>query len=121
MSNLPRNPRTTALGTSHEEASLALQRWIWSCLGAGWDPTRPTNTVWSHDDNQQAMARGWMISQPPGSPHLDLYSLDRYKTPPAIMKTLIAGAPIDSLCAKAVATLSAQRLAHPDIKFNYME
>lgn len=119
MSAMPKPPRTD--GEDHEKAAVALQRWIWSGLAAGWNPAASGEASgrWTLEDNQEAMPRGWMISNPPNSEHLDLFSLRRGQSANDIMKTLIKGAPVDPLCAKAVAVLSAQRLKHTHINFAF--
>ena len=118
MRVMPIPPGTTK--ADHEEVSHALQRWLWSCLAAGWNPAQPESHVWSHDENQQAMSLGWMISQPPGSQHVDLFSLRPAIPACEIMDTLIRAAPVDPLAARAVAVLTAQRLKHPNVKFNFL-
>lgn len=105
-------------GLEHELAADALQRWLWGCIAAGWDPTLKDNPQWSHDDNIEAQSLGWMIAQPPGSKHLDLFSLRRL-SPYQTMQHIVSMAPVSPLCAKAVMVLSAQRLEHPNIKFNF--
>lgn len=32
----------------------ALQKWLWQCVAAGWDPTGGVDSHWSHDDNKAA-------------------------------------------------------------------
>lgn len=79
----------------------------------------PCDARWSHDDNTEAMALGWMIAQPPGSEHLDLFSLKQDRTARMFMDEIVRLAPIHPLCARAVVILSAQRIKHPNIKFNF--
>ena len=117
MRPMPIPPRTEAL--KHEAAVAALQRWLWACVAAGWDPTSPTNGRWSHEDNMEAMQHGWMISQPPSSEHLDLFSLKRYVKPAQIMQEIVSLAPIYPVCARAVITLTAQKLKYPNIEFAF--
>lgn len=117
MRPMPIPPRTEAL--EHEAAVAALQRWLWACVAAGWDPTSPTSGRWSHDDNMEAMQHGWMISQPPSSEHLDLFSLKRDVKPAQIMQEIVSLAPIHPVCARAVITLTAQKLKYPNIKFAF--
>lgn len=117
MRHMPNPPRTEAL--EHEAAVAALQRWLWACVAAGWDPTSPNSGRWSHDDNVEAMQQGWMISQPPGSEHLDLFSLKRGVKPAQIMQEIVSLAPIHPVCARAVITLTAQKLKYPNIKFAF--
>lgn len=104
-------------------ATAALQKWLWTCLAAGWDPTDPatTSTSWSHDDNMEASRRGWMIAQPPGNniQHVDLFSLKRGTFAHSIMEQIIKGASVDPLCAKAVTVLSAQKLRFPNQRFAF--
>lgn len=103
---------------SHEVAAEALQRWLWSCVAAGWDPSLRENPRWTHEDNNEAQKLGWMIAQPPGSGHLDLFSLGRL-SPADLMRHIVSMAPHLPLCAKAVMVLSAQRLENPNIRFNF--
>lgn len=62
-----------------------------------------------------------MIAKPPNSPFYELFSLYPNIHPVIIMKKIVSAAPIDPICAKAVAILGAQRLTHPQIKFAYAE
>jgi hypothetical protein len=117
MRTMPNPPRTKAL--AHEEAVAALQRWLWACVAAGWDPMNPANGRWSHDDNVEAMQYGWMIAQPPSSEHLDLFSLKRGVEPAQIMQEIISLAPVHPVCARAVVALAAQKMKYPDIKFAF--
>lgn len=119
MRIMPNPPRTE--GLDHEKAVDALQKWLWACLAAGWEPTNPSGGErWSHDDNMTAMSRGWMISQPPGSPFLDLFSLYKNgKSPYELMQDIARMAFIDPLCAKAVIALTGQKLLYPDVKFAF--
>lgn len=117
MRPMPITPRTEAL--EHEAAVATLQRLLWACVAAGWYPTSPTSGRWSHDDNMEAMQHGWMIFQPPNSRHLDLFSLNRDARPAQIMQEIISLAPIHPVCARAVITLTAQKLKYPNIKFAF--
>ena len=117
MRTMPNSPRTE--GLDHEVAVAALQKWLWACVAAGWDPTNPASGRWSHDDNMEAMQHGWMISQPPSSEHLDLFSLKRDVKPAQIMQEIVSLAPIHPVCARAVITLTAQKLKYPNIKFAF--
>lgn len=114
MRTMPNPPRT-----EHEAAVAALQKWLWACVAAGWDPTTPASGRWSHDDNIEAMQLGWMISQPPGSEHLDLFSLKQGIKPAQLMQQIVSLAPIHPVCARAVIALSAQKLKYPNIKFAF--
>ena len=114
MRTMPNPPRT-----EHEAAVAALQKWLWACVAAGWDPTTPASGRWSHDDNIEAMQLGWMISQPPGSEHLDLFSLKQGIKPAQLMQQIAELAPINPICARAVVALSAQKLKFPHIKFAF--
>lgn len=114
MRTMPSPPRT-----EHEAAVAALQKWLWACFAAGWDPTSPASGRWSHDDNMEAMQLGWMISQPPGSEHLDLFSLKQGIKPAQLMQQIVSLAPIHPVCARAVIALSAQKLKYPNIKFAF--
>lgn len=109
-------PDVSAL--SHELAAEALQRWLWSCVAAGWDPSLRENPRWTHEDNNEAQKLGWMIVQPPGSGYLDLFSVGRL-SPADLMRRIVSMAPLSPLCAKAVMVLSAQRLEHPNVRFNF--
>lgn len=117
MRPVPDPPRAEAL--DHEAAVAALQMWLWACIAAGWDPTRPASGRWSHDDNMEAMQHGWMISQPMSSDHLDLFSLRMGVQPAQIMQEIISLAPTHPVCARAVITLTAQKLKYPNIKFAF--
>ncbi len=117
MRTMPNPPRTEAL--EHDAAVAALQRWLWACVATGWNPTTPVNGRWSHEDNLEAMRHGWMISQPPCSEHLDLFSLKKGTEPAQIMQEIISLAPIHPVCARAVITLTAQKLKFPNIKFAF--
>lgn len=114
MRTMPDPPRT-----EHQAAVAALQKWLWACVAAGWDPTTPASGRWSHDDNIEAMQLGWMISQPPGSEHLDLFSLKQGIKPAQLMQQIVSLAPIHPVCARAVIALSAQKLKYPNIKFAF--
>lgn len=117
MRNLPEPPRTSSL--THEQAVDALQRWLYTCLGAGWDPINSCGNIWSHDDNLAAAAHGWMIMQAPSTPYVDLFSLKKNFTPAMLMDGIKRGATVDPLCAKAVITLMGQKLKFPDVKFMF--
>lgn len=117
QSTFPKPPPPGA----HEASADALQRWLWQCLAAGWNPLGGTDPVWSHDDNMAVQHLGWMIAKPPNSPFYELFSLHSHVHPSSIMKKIVSAAPIDPICAKAVAILGAQRLTHPQIKFAYAE
>jgi len=67
----------------------------------------------------EAMQLGWMISQPPNSEHLDLFSLKKGVKATQIMQEIVSLAPIHPLCARAVTTLTAQKLKFPNIKFAF--
>lgn len=114
MRTMPDPPRT-----DHEAAVAALQKWLWACVAAGWDPMSASGGRWSHDDNMEAMQLGWMISQPPGSEHLDLFSLKQGIKPAQLMQQIAGLAPINPVCARAVVALSAQKLKYPNIKFAF--
>ena len=71
----------------------ALQKWLWQCVAAGWDPTGGVDSHWSHDDKmyQQYAMENWSL------------------------------AAVDPLCAKAVALLGKQRVLHPNTKFAFVD
>jgi hypothetical protein len=117
MRPMPKPPGTE--GISHEAAVDALQKWIWQCILAGWTPGQGNSERWGHDDNMAVQQRGWMIASPPGSDVLDLFSLKRGVNPHEFMPSIVAAAPIDPHCAKAVGVLGAQRLKHPEYKFAF--
>ena len=125
MSQLPRSatprPPTGYLPPPHATTAEALQKWLWQCAAAGWDPTGGVGSSWTHDDNMAVQHLGWMIAVPPGSTHFDLFSLCAGVGPKAVMKNIIDAAPLDPYCAKAVALLGKQRLLYPDIKFAFAE
>jgi hypothetical protein len=99
----------------------ALQKWLWQCVAAGWDPTGGVDSHWSHDDNMAVQHLGWMIAMPPGSEHFDLFSLRPGVRASSVMKTIIDAASVDPLCAKAVALLGKQRVLHPNTKFAFVD
>ena len=99
----------------------ALQKWLWQCVAAGWDPTGGVDSHWSHDDNMAVQHLGWMIAMPPGSGHFDLFSLRPGVRASSVMKTIIDAASVDPLCAKAVALLGKQRVLHPNTKFAFVD
>ena len=118
MRNLP--IATGAEIADHERLAFGLQKWLWMVTAMGWKPMQPSNYErWSHEDNAEAMRLGWMISQPPEGVLLDLFSLTPGKTPADIMRTIIDLAPINPLCGKALATLTALRLANPNVNFGF--
>ena len=118
MHNLP--IATGAEIADHERLAFGLQKWLWMVTAMGWKPMQPSNYErWSHEDNAEAMRLGWMISQPPEGVLLDLFSLTPGKTPADIMRTIIDLAPINPLCGKALATLTALRLANPNVNFGF--
>ncbi len=126
MSQLPRiarpsTPKLPIEATDHAVNAEALQRWLWQCAAAGWDPTKGVDNHWSHDDNMAAQHLGWMIAMPPGSKYFDLFSLCSGVRASAIMKTIIDAASVDPLCAKAVAVLGKQRVLHPNTKFAFID
>ena len=125
MSQLPRSatprPPTGYPLLPHAATSEALQKWLWQCAAAGWDPTGGVGSNWTHDDNMAVQHLGWMIAVPPGSTYFDLFSLRSGVGPKVVMKTIIDAAPFDPYCAKAVALLGKQRLLYPDIKFAFAE
>ena len=105
----------------HTASAEALQKWLWQCVKAGWDPTGGVDSHWSHDDNMAAQHLGWMIAMPPGSGHFDLFSLRPGVRASTVMKTIIDAASVDPLCAKAVALLGKQRVLHPNTKFAFVD
>ena len=105
----------------HAVNAEALQKWLWQCAADGWVPTVGVDTHWSHYDNMAVQHLGWMIAVPPGSRHLDLFSLRPNVRASAIMKTIIDAASVDPLCAKAVALLGKQRVLHPNTKFAFVD
>lgn len=124
MSTVPRITRGVIIGTAkemHADQMKQLQEWIWHCVTQGWMPSAPKSGVWTHDDNQQSMHLGWMITQPPGSRHVDLISLRPGITAPMAMQRIIAGASALPICGKAVAALTAQRLQFPNVKFAFVD
>ena len=119
MRAMPDIPRTES--PNHEASVAALQKWLWVWIEVGWDPMSASGGRWSHEDNLIATQLGWMISQPPDSKYLDLFSLKKGVTPAQIMRQIVAMAPICPLCAQAVAILSAQKLKYPNQKFAFDE
>ena len=105
----------------HAVNAEALQKWLWQCVAAGWDPAGGVDSHWSHDDNMAAQHLGWMIAMPPGSEHFDLFSLRPGVRASTVMKTIIGAASIDPLCAKAVTLLGQQRILYPNIKFSFTD
>ena len=105
----------------HAVSARALQKWLWQCVAAGWDPTGGVDSHWSHDDNMAVQHLGWMIAMPPGSGHFDLFSLRLGVRASSVMKTIIDAASVDPLCAKAVALLGKQRVLHPNTKFAFVD
>ena len=114
-------PKPPIEAPDHAVNAEALQKWLWQCVAAGWDPIGGVDSHWTHDDNMAVLHLGWMIAMPPGSGHFDLFSLRPGVRASAIMKTIIAAAPIDPLCAKAVALLGKQRVLHPNTKFAFVD
>ena len=114
---LPKPPTDSG---AHHASAEALQKWLWQCTAAGWDPLGSNSGIWTHDDNMAVQHLGWMIVKPPGSDYHELFVL-RQGHPSHMMKRIIDAAPIDPLCAKAVALLGKQRVLYPNIKFSYME
>ena len=125
MSQLPRSatprPLTGYLPPPPATTAEALQKWLWQCAAAGWDPTGGVGSNWTHDDNMAVQHLGWMIAVPPGSTHFDMFSLRSGVGPKAAMKTIVDAAPFDPYCAKAVALLGKQRLLHPEVRFAFAE
>ena len=63
-----------------------------------------------------------MIVEMPGQAgRLDLFSLKPGRTPKQVMETIVAAAPLDPLCARAVAVLTQQRFRFPNTKFSYQK
>ena len=126
MSQLPRIARPSILkppveAPDHAVSAEALQKWLWQCVAAGWDPTGGVDTHWSHDDNMSVQHLGWMIAMPPGSAYFDLFSLRSGVRASEIMKKIIDAASVDPLCAKAVALLGKQRVLYPNAKFAFID
>lgn len=118
MRNLP--IATGAEISDHEVLAYSLQKWLWLVTSMGWQPMQPSNyDRWGHEDNVEAMKLGWMISQPPESVLLDLFSLTPGKPPAEIMRTIVELAPINPLCGKALATLTALKLSNPTVAFAF--
>lgn len=116
MYSLPNTDR----GPSDEEVTRALQLWLWVQVGSGWRPFAGIDAaVWSAEDSEQSMGLGWMIAQPPECPWVDLYSLSRSVPAWKVMEQIRESASIIPLCAKALAVLTAQKLKHPNVRFNY--
>ena len=116
-----RIPKPPVEGPNHVVNAEALQRWLWQCVAAGLDPTGGVDHRWTHDDNMAVQHLGWMIAMPPGSGHFDLFSLRPNVRASVIMNAIIAAAPIDPLCAKAVALLGKQRVLYPNTKFAFVD
>lgn len=114
-------PKPPIEAPDHAVNAEALQKWLWQCVAAGWDPTGGVDSHWSHDDNMAVQHLGWMIVVPPGSAHFDLFSLRLSIGPKAMMKQIVDAAPLDPYCAKVVALLGKQRLLYPNIKFAFAE
>lgn len=94
---------------SHQEFN-DLQRYFFLRCAAGWDPLRTSTRLWTHDDNMESQALGWVLVDAGG--RLTLIPTGRAAadtTTEALLETVKRMAPIDPLCSKAVAALTAQR------------
>ena len=110
-------PKPPIEAPDHAVNAEALQKWLWQCVAAGWNPIEGFDGRWTHDDNMAVQHLGWMIAMSPNSQHFDLFSLIPGVRAASIMKTIIKAASVDPLCAKAVALLGKQRLLYPNVKF----
>lgn len=114
MRVLPNPPRTG--GFADPEAVVnALREWFWALAELNVDFTDPPR--WTHDDNQQAMTYGFAIYAVPfiGSngrmaTRMALLSLNREVDVQSIEDNIKKLAPIDPLCAKALAALATTKL-----------
>lgn len=110
MRHLPNPPRTE--GFSDPEAVIdAYRRWFWALADYDFDYVDPPR--WTHDDNRQAQTYGFCIYVAPdktGGLTYALVSLSRYVSEATIEAKLVKLAPLDPLCAKALAVLSAEKL-----------
>lgn len=111
MRALPNPPRDA--GFADPEAVVdAMRRWLWALADLGVDFTDPPR--WTHDDNRNAQTYGFAILAVAdlASKQLvyKLLSLDRSVTNEQIEKRLVALAPLDPLCAKAVGILTGAKL-----------
>lgn len=117
MSSLSDDQRA---GRLSEQDVIAIQLWLWHLAEQGWKPFETDIERWSHEDNQAATKLGWMIVELPNQAgRLDLFSLKPGRTPKQIMETIVAAAPLDPLCARAVAVLTQQRFRFPNATFSY--
>lgn len=114
MRVLPNPPRTEGF-TDPEAVVNALREWFWALAELNVDFTDPPR--WTHDDNRQAMPYGFAIVAVPltGSngrkgTRIVLLSLNREVDVKAIEDRIVKLAPIDPLCAKALATLTTSKL-----------
>jgi hypothetical protein len=114
MRVLPNPPRTG--GFSDPEAVVnALREWFWALADLNVDFVDPPR--WTHDDNRQAMTYGFAIVAVPlaGSngrkvTRMVLMSLKREVDLQSVEDRIKKLAPIDPLCAKALAALTASKL-----------
>lgn len=105
----------------HAQGVDALQRWIWQCVVAGWDPMGDPGDFWSHDDNLAVQHLRWALIRTPHSELYDLVCLDWGLSPSQTYKAIVRMAPVDNYCAKAVSILSKQRLMFPEYRFAFLE
>lgn len=114
MRVLPNPPRTG--GFADPEAVVnALREWFWALADLNVDFVDPPR--WTHDDNRQAMTYGFAIAAVPltgdkgrGTTRMVLLSLSREADMKSIEDKIVKLAPIDPLCAKALAALTTSKL-----------
>lgn len=120
MSGMSADHRKEAI--THEVNTEDLQKWLWfaSLTKDTWDKY-DQNGRWTHDDNVAVQHLGWQMLRPPGSQFYDLYSLRRSSGDgPLLFKQMLRAAEHDPYAAKAVGILTAQRMEHPEVKFNFL-
>jgi len=105
----------------HYRVAVALQKWIHTALLSGWNPVGETPGRWTREDNEAVAKYGFAILQLPNSPLYDVFSLVQNQSPTNVFRLMIKRVGEDSLFAKAVGLLSAQRLTYPNQKFMYAE
>ena len=111
MRTLPNPPRTEVFDDP-EAVIRAMRRWFWAIAERDYsfdDPPR-----WTHDDNREAQDYGFnilFVEDPRrGTTHHALVPLVKGETSASIRAKIAKLAPIDPLCAKALAILTSLKL-----------
>lgn len=110
MRFLPSPPRTEGF-VDPEAVTAAMRRWFWALAATDYDFTDPPR--WTHDDNRMALDYGFQIIVVPdktGAISYHVIPTTRGLSEETITERVAKLAPLDPLCAKAVAVMAANKL-----------